>query len=126
SSPLGGLTARLIDVGSGSDAEFYGKDVAGKIVIVDGVAGPAVARRATAAGALGQLHVSPHEHTHEMCISPVWGSPTEQTAGKLPNTVVVSTPKDSGAAIRAQLAADPDYTVTLHAEVDTGWRKTPI
>lgn len=126
SSPTGGLTAGLVDVGSGSEAEFAGKDVRGKIVIVDGVAGPAVARRSTKAGAVGQLHVSPHEHTHEMCISPVWGSPTDQTAGNLPKTVVVSTPKDSGAAIRAQLANNPDYQVTINASVDTGWRKTPI
>ena len=125
-SPAGGLTAQLVDVGSGSAAEFAGKDVRGKIVIVDGVAGPVVSRRATEAGAVGQLHVSPHEHTHEMCISPVWGSPTEQTVGNLPKTVVVSTPKDSGAAIRAQLAANRDFTVTIHANVDTGWRKTPI
>lgn len=126
SSPAGGLTAKLVDLGSGSEAEFAAHDVTGKIVIVDGVANPVVSRRATAAGAAGQLHVSPHEHTHEMCISPVWGSPTEQTAGNLPKTVVVSTPKESGEAIRARLAANPDYTVTIEAEVDTGWRKTPI
>jgi len=126
SAPAEGLTAGLVDVGSGSAAEFAGKDVRGKIVIVDGVAGPVVARRATEAGALAQLHVSPHEHTHEMCISPVWGSPTEQTVGNLPQTVVVSTPLESGKAIRAKLAENADYQVTIFAKVDTGWRKTPI
>ncbi|MBJ7576291.1 M28 family peptidase [Devosia sp. MC532] len=126
SSPAEGITAGLVDVGSGSAAEFAGKDVRGKIVIVDGVAGAVVSQRATEAGALGQLHVSPHEHTHEMCISPVWGSPTEQTVGNLPQTVVVSTPLENGTAIRAKLAENPDYQVTLHADVDTRWRKTPI
>ena len=38
------------------------------------IASPAVAARAAAAGAAGQLHVSPHEHLHEMCISPVSGA----------------------------------------------------
>ncbi|MBK1792978.1 M28 family peptidase [Devosia sp. WQ 349] len=126
SSPAEGITAGLVDVGSGSAAEFAGKDVRGKIVIVDGVAGAVVSQRATEAGALGQLHVSPHEHTHEMCISPVWGSPTEQTVGNLPQTVVVSTPLENGTAIRAKLVENPGYQVTLHADVDTRWRKTPI
>ena len=37
-------------------------------------------RRATLAGAAGQLHISPHEHLHEMCISPVWGNPSSVTS----------------------------------------------
>ena len=126
SAPAAGLTAQVVDLGSGSDAEFAAQDVRGKIVLVDGIANPVVSRRASRAGAAGQLHVSPHEHVHEMCISPVWGSPTDQTVGNLPSTVVVTVPQDSGVAIRARLARDPAYQVTIFAEVDTGWRKTPI
>ena len=33
---------------------------------------------------------------HEMCISPVWGSPTHETVADLPSTVVVTVPLDGG------------------------------
>lgn len=126
SSSPAGLSAGLVDVGDGNEAAFADQDVRGKIVLVDSIASPVVSQRATRAGAVGQLHVSPHEHVHEMCISPVWGSPTERTAGNLPKTVIVTVPLETGTAIRTRLKAVPGLRLTLHAEVDTGWRKTPI
>lgn len=126
-SPEGGLSARLVDVGAGTDADFArcasdGPGLRGAIVLVDGIASPAVAARAARAGAAGQLHVSPHEYLHEMCISPVWGSPSTETLGNLPQTVACTISLADGTTLRRQR---PD-TVTLHASVDTGWRKTPI
>jgi hypothetical protein len=125
-SPRGGLKAQVIDLGEGSAADFARADCRGKIVLVDGIASPAVADWATRAGAVGQLHVSPHEHLHEMCISPVWGSPSEETLGCLPATVACTISKLDGEALRAKLAADGKLEAMLHAEVDTGWRKTPL
>lgn len=126
SAPQGGLTAQIADLGNGSPEAFAAQDVRGKIVMIDGIANPAMSRRASQAGAAGQLHVSPHEHVHEMCISPVWGSPTEKTVGNLPSTVVVTVPRDGGETIRAQLAEKGTLEITVEAEVDTRWRKTPI
>lgn len=126
SSPERGLSAELIYVGTGDDAGFAGKDVRGRIVVIEGIANPAASRRASRAGAVGQLHVSPHEYVHEMCISPVWGSPTHETVAELPSTVVVTTPFEAGAKIKQLLSANPNLTATLNANVDTGWRKTPI
>ncbi|MEN3379762.1 MAG: hypothetical protein V7604_5117, partial [Hyphomicrobiales bacterium] len=93
---------------------------------VDGIASPAVAARARAAGAVGQLHVSPHQHLHEMCISPVWGSPSADTLDRMPATVACTISDADGAALRLALAKSPALQVTLHAQVDTGWRKTPL
>lgn len=126
SAPKGGLKAEVIDLGAGSPADFARHDVRGKIVMVDGIANPVMSRRASLAGAAGQLHISPHEHTHEMCISPVWGSPTHETVGNLPSTVVVTVPLEGGEALRARLKQTPGIEVTIEAEVDTRWRKTPI
>jgi hypothetical protein len=126
SSPDGGLSAAMVYLGAGSDADFAAQDVRGKIVVVEGIANPAVSRRASRAGAAGQLHISPHEYVHEMCISPVWGSPTHETVGNLPSTVVITVALADGERIKAQLSATPGLVATLHAEVDTGWRKTPI
>ncbi len=61
-----------------------------------------------------------------MCISPVWGSPTPETLARLPATVVLSIAKQDGETLKRQLADSEDVRVSLYAEVDTGWRQTPI
>jgi hypothetical protein len=125
-SPAGGLTAPIVDVGDGGPEDFAKQDCRSRIVLVNGIASPAAAARAKAAGATGQLHVSPHEHLHEMCISPVWGNPSTETIAEMPETVACTISLADGEALRAQLALSADLAVTLHAEVDTGWRKTPL
>ncbi len=126
SSPAAGVNGRLVYVGDGADADFAGKDVRGCIVLAEGIATPPVALRASRAGAIGQLHISPHEHLHEMCLSPVWGNPSDQTAANLPTTVACTVSQADGVALREALARGEAPAVTLFAEVDTGWRKTPI
>lgn len=126
SSPPGGLSGVPVYIGHGSEADFAGKDLRGRILLMEGMATPATAQRATRAGAAGHLHISHHEHIHEMCISPVWGSPGNSTLAGMPATVVCSVNNADGGAIRDALAAGKQPVVTLNAEVDTGWRKTPI
>ena len=126
SSPADGLTAELAYVGDGTEADFASRDVRDRIVLVEGIASPGVAHRASRAGAVGQLHISPHEHIHEMCVSPVWGSPSQETLAAMPRTVVMTIAQADGAALRDRLARGERPHVTLHAEVDTGWRQTPI
>jgi hypothetical protein len=125
SSPQGGLTGLLVDLGDGSRKAFAGREVAGRIVLVDGIASPAVAALASAAGAIGVVQISPHHLLHEMCISPIWGSPSTQTRAALPQVVAVTVSNDDGRALREGLSAGASE-VTLYAEVDTGWRKTPL
>jgi hypothetical protein len=126
SSPPGGLTGTVVYAGNGRAEDFAGIDVRGKIVLLDGMANPSASRNASAAGAIGQVHISPHEHLHEMCISPVWGSPTQETRDALPTTVVLTVRKPDGDALKRRVQGNAPVTVTLHAEVDTRWRKTPI
>ncbi len=128
SRPTGpaGVTGALVYLRTGRAEDFAGIDMRGKIALLDGIANPAATLRASQAGALGQLHVSPHEHVHEMCISPIWGSPAPDTLDQLPTTVVVSVAAADGAHLKQRLAGGEAIEVTLHAEVDTGWRQTPI
>jgi Peptidase family M28 len=121
-----GLTAELVYVGAGADADFADREVRGKIVVVDGIATPPVSLRASRAGAAGQLHVSPHEHLHEMCISPVWGSPPPDKLADLPSTVVCSVLPSFGDPLRERLKSGETIVAILEAEVDTGWRPIPI
>jgi hypothetical protein len=125
SSPVGGLTGRFVDLGDGSRAAFSDRDVRGRIVLVDGIASPGIALLASQAGAAGVVHVSPHHLLHEMCISPIWGNPSVDTRSALPNVVVLTVGHEDGEALRKALR-DAAVEVTLHAEVDTGWRKTPL
>lgn len=125
SSPVDGLKADLVDLPSGLADDLPSGAVAGKVVVVDGIASPDVAHRMTALGVAGIIHVSPHEHIHEMCISPVWGNPSVQTMKDLPACVVISVSAATGLAIRKQMA-EGGREALIHAEVDTGWRKTPL
>jgi hypothetical protein len=126
SSPAQGISGVPVYLGHGTEADYAGKDVAGRIVLLEGMATPAASKRATEAGAIGQLHISHHEHIHEMCISPVWGSPSASTKDGMPRTIVCSVNAADGGAVRDALAAGRQPVVTLVAEADTGWRKTPI
>jgi hypothetical protein len=123
-SPPGGLSGRLVDIGDG--AAIAGQALAGCVLLVDGIASPAVAALASRAGAAGVIQVSPHQHLHEMCISPVWGSPTSDTIDAMPSVVVTTISLADGTALRERLRAGEAPHVLQFAEVDTGWRKTPI
>jgi hypothetical protein len=124
-SPRDGLAGSLVYAGAGEAKDFAGIDASGRIALVEGIATPDVAVRAAKAGARGVVHISPHEHLHEMCISPVWGSPSATTRGELPDLVVLTVMEADGDALKAA-AARGAAEVTLHAEVDTAWRQTPI
>lgn len=121
-----GVAAELAYVGEGKPADLAGRDLAGRIWLVDGIATPDVAARARDAGALGEIHVSPTEHRYEMCISPVWGSPSQHTRPALPSTVVCTVSRDDGAKLRERCERGERMTARLWTKVDTGWRKTPL
>jgi hypothetical protein len=122
----GGLRATVVYAGRGRAEDFAQLDVRGQIVLLESIANPAASLRASQAGAAGQIHISPHEHLHEMCISPVWGSPTGETLDHLPRTVVLSVRKATGDSLKRRVQAGETVEVRLHAEVETGWRKTPL
>jgi len=126
SSPPAGLTAEIVYAGRGGPSDFAGLDVAGRIVLLDGIALPGPSLLASRAGAVGQIHISPHDHLHDMCISPVWGSPMADERAALPKTVVVSVLHHVGEALKHRLARGERISATLHAEVTTGWRKIPL
>ncbi len=125
-SPPGGTRGIVVYGGLGRAEDFAGIDVRGRIVLLESIANPAATLRASSAGAIGQVHISPHEHLHEMCVSPVWGSPTDATVRNLPNAVVMSLRKADGDALKQRAQAGEQVEIVLHAEVDTGWRTTPL
>lgn len=125
-TPQHGLTADLVYVGDGDEATIARQDVRGKIVLVDGIATEDVTAFASRAGAAGQIHVSPNEHLYEMCVSPVWGSPSQHTRVHLPRTAICTISRDDGAKLRERCLRNETVHASLWTEVDTRWRKTPL
>lgn len=95
-----GIAAPLTYIGAGHEANFAAADVVGKIVLIDGITTEEEAALAKRYGAVGQLHISPTEHLYEMCVAPVWGSPSQHTCQQLPTTVICTISRDDGAPLR--------------------------
>lgn len=115
-----GITARIIDAGMNAPGEA-GRNA---VVLSDGIAMPGLVLRNERAGAAAQIFVCA-EHTHEMCISTIWGSPTTGELAEMPRCPVVSVNDQTGQRLR-ELIAGGVREVTLHTEVDTGWRKLSL
>jgi hypothetical protein len=125
-TPAGGLAAPLVYVGKGDPAAFAAQDVAGKIALVDGITFEDVAVAASRAGAVGQIHISPTQLLYEMCVSPVWGSPSQHTRPELPTTSICTIERDAGANLRRRCLAGETVQAFMATEVDTGWRRIPL
>jgi hypothetical protein len=119
-----GLIAELIDVGTGTQADWARQEVRGRIALVDGLATPEMARRANLAGSAGQIFIN-DDQLHEMILSPVWGSPTPDQLPLYPHTPAVSVRQRDGIRIR-ELLADGTRTATITATVATGWHTLPL
>ena len=125
STPAGGVTAPLVDVGDGTEAGYAGKDVAGKIVLVGKLPTPYNALLASKNGALGMVSMSAGKQRHKMIITPVWGTPEFDQTSAIPKLHVVSISGHDGARIREAMAKGP-VTATLSAEVETSWREVRL
>ena len=116
----GGVTGELVYLGEGRPADYAGHDLAGKIALIDGLAGPANAVAAEGTGVVAVVHVNPFE-LHEMIVSPVWGNPGSDNVDRLPTIPHISVDGETGAMLKQGAAR-----VRITTEVDTGWRPLPV
>lgn len=123
-TPPEGVTAELIYCGSGTPAELAGLDLRGKIALLDGLPAAPKSLAVEAAGAVGQINIA-GQHLHWMIISPVWGNPTPDRLDRLPKRPCVTIRSADGEALKARVQRER-VEATLHTQVDTGWRKTPL
>lgn len=120
-----GIEAEVVYCGHGTAADFAGKDVRGKIALMDGLPAAGKSIEADRAGVAGQIHTG-DDHLHWMIISPVWGNPSPERVGLLPRSPAVCIRRSDGAALKEALAPGRPVRVRLRTRVDTGWRKTPL
>lgn len=125
STPTGGFTSEVVFVGSGTEAEYEGKDVRGKIALVSKLPSPNNALAAAAAGAKGMICMSAGKQRHKMIITPVWGTPEFNQVDKIPRVHVVSVSKPDGERILAALEKGT-LRATLVTDCFEGWRKVRL
>lgn len=120
-TPPAGLEGELVDC-SGAGADLTG--AVGKVALFGGLAMSGRCHAAEAQGVVAQIYDN-GPITHEMIVSTVWGSPTPEDLAHLPRTPVVSVTQENAGRLREELAGGQTM-IRVVAEVDTGWRKTPI
>lgn len=111
STPPDGLRLPVVDDGA--------RDVAGRIVVLDGMAMPRRVLEAERRGAAAAIFVNADEHVHEMGVSTVWGSPTPETRDALPRIPAASVAPAAGARLRA--AHEAHLTTVVRSE----WTEIP-
>ena len=115
------LDAEIVDVGDGRPEDL--RRAAGKIALVRGLASPGRAWAAQQAGTLGQIFVL-MDHLHNMIVTTIWGTPSPETASRIPATPCLSILGVDGARLRARLERGP-LRVRLTTRVRTGWMPIP-
>jgi len=120
------LPAGTLFGGIGGLVDLYKKaGVEGKIPIVWGLAAPTVMWAAQEAGALAQIHISGEDVIHEMIVTTIWGTPTPESAERLPKIPALSIKKSDGEHLLT-LLKEGGVKVSLTSSVETKWRKIPI
>jgi hypothetical protein len=116
-----GLEGELVYAGAGEEADYAGRDVAGKIALTEGMPSPTKVLAAQTRGAVALIGIG--QRLHDLCVSPVWGTPTTRTAGYLPKIPVITILQPDGAPLKAQVEKGPTR-VRLRSKTFWGWRKT--
>ena len=124
SASVGALEAEVVDLGFGTPEDYDRCDVDGKVVLVNGLATPTAVFAAERAGAVGQIFIN-DAHLHYMIVTTIWGTPTPESAERLPATPSISVVEDDGHDLRDRIAAGP-VRVRIKNRVFTEWQITPI
>jgi len=138
-TPEGGVTAELVFVPFAAPAkgemifshravagDYTGLDVTGKFVITaDG--GPDGIRRAQERGAAGHIHIWPSDEDviHEMIGTSVWGTPTPESAKRLPSIPAMGVKNSDGNRL-AELIKNGPVQVRVESNVKTEWMRVPL
>jgi aminopeptidase YwaD len=125
STPRDGITEDVVLVGSGSDAEYIGKDVRGRIALVTQLPSPANALAAANGGAAGMICMSAGKQRHKMIITPIWGTPEFEQISNIPRLPVVSIAKTDGDRLVAALKEGPVQALLI-TDTFEGWRKVRL
>jgi Peptidase family M28 len=123
STSVEAFEGELVDVGDGRPADYARANAAGKIALVNGLPAPGRAWAAQQVGTLGQIFVL-MDHLHNMIVTTIWGTPSPETAWRIPAVPCLSVLGAEGQHLRALLARGP-VNVRMTTRVRTGWMPIP-
>lgn len=126
-TPPEGIEAELISVGKGSEKDYRGVDVIGKIVLVEPGAREGrveAAQKAEERGAVAQIHITRGKHRaiNFGQTRNTWGSPTPETIGKVPKTPAIAICSEDGNYLE-ELTKKGRTVVKLKADAWRGYKK---
>src|SRR4030095_2050808 len=99
-------------------------EVRGTIASLSGGVSPDRTLTAQRAGVAGLIQIEEGEIVHEMIATTIWGSPTTESASRLPNIPIIGIKKSEGDRLKAALAGSPK--VRLSIKVEQGWATAPL
>ncbi len=130
-TPEEGVEGEIVYVPGGSDMftdtetveRLREVDLAGKIVLSEG-GGRDNMIASRRLGAVGYIHMWPSDEDviHEGIVTPVWGTPTPETADSCPKIPVVSIKRKDGLKLK-EMAEKGPTKARLFTVVETGWKK---
>lgn len=101
-------------------------DVRGRIPVVHGIEDTeALVLAGERAGAAAVVQIDATDKLHEDIVTTIWGTPTPQSAGRIPSIPFVTITKSDGDRVRAAAAKGP-LTARVKANVTRGWRDEPV
>jgi N-acetylated-alpha-linked acidic dipeptidase len=100
-------------------------DVAGKIVLLEGMSVPKAVWELKQRGAMGQVYINPGVDIHWGTCTTVWGAPDLDSDPRQPKTPVVNINRPDGDALIKQLQ-EGRVTATIRTEMREGWFECPV
>jgi hypothetical protein len=128
-----GFSGELVYVGSGAEADYAGKDVAGRIILAETSYHPArheklrIAAGKGVSGAVLMNWGGPDNTAIPFgSIKPAWGNPTRETMkSEMPTMPAVGIARTAGLRLVQMLEAGP-VRVRFHANVENAWRELQV
>jgi N-acetylated-alpha-linked acidic dipeptidase len=104
----------------------FESDVRGRIPVVRGIADTeSLVLAGQHAGAVAVIQIDDTDILHEDIVTTIWGTPTTESALRMPAIPYVCITKSDGERL-TRAAANGPLPVTVAAEVARGWRTIPV
>ena len=118
--PSSGRRGGIFSAGASFDPE----QVAGKIVLSEGMAGPPSVMEAMQAGAIAAIFINPGEYIHEGVCTTVWGAPDLDSIERQPTIPALNVNNPTGQELIE--VADAGGSVALSTTLELDWRNIPV
>lgn len=124
-----GLKTELVYVGAGGEDDYTGKDVRGKVVLVEVSYAPATpekARIAAGKGAIGMICMNWGGDEDVICmraLKTVWGNPTNETFKNIPQIAGLSITRKAGEYLRELCKKNERVEILFKVKSTRQWDK---